>query len=517
MSVSLIGIIFIQSFFIIKNYQENEKQFTSNVNYVLGETATMVERMEFRKYVTKFKDLINSESLIDTSSINNLIIIEENQDKRETILYRNGVIEENLIIPKSKDYLDELIGVITENENISIQRLSNKREEKVFTNQRLDNINSEEFLLKLGKISKSKEILFETAYNDLAKRKPIEDRIGDKKRFEDLLQKNLKKMNIDLDFEYGIFNKDSITSISSDQFKFYKQNYSSPVFKDENELTDYSLKVVFPARTPFLLSSLISVIITSVIFTSIIIIAYITTILLLLRQRQISQIKTDFINNMTHEFKTPIATINLALSAIKNPKIIVDKKKIKKYLKMIYDENNRMHDQVENVLMISHLERNELNIEKSKQDINELIDLAISHVSLIVENRNGNITTQKNAKHHHVIANETHLINVLVNILDNAIKYNDNNPEISIETQNINNKILIMIKDNGIGMSKSVQSKIFDKFYRKQTGDLHNVKGHGLGLAYVKKIIDFHNGNISVESVINEGSIFTIQLNLLNK
>ena len=171
--------------------QENEKQFTSNVNYVLGETATMVERMEFRKYVTKFKDLINSESLIDTSSINNLIIIEENQDKRETILYRNGVIEENLIIPKSKDYLDELIGVITENENISIQRLSNKREEKVFTNQRLDNINSEEFLLKLGKISKSKEILFETAYNDLAKRKPIEDRVGDKKRFEELLQKNL--------------------------------------------------------------------------------------------------------------------------------------------------------------------------------------------------------------------------------------------------------------------------------------------------------------------------------------
>lgn len=273
MSVSLIGIIFIQSFFIIKNYQENEKQFTSNVNYVLGETATMVERMEFRKYVTKFKDLINSESLIDTSSINNLIIIEENQDKRETILYRNGVIEENLIIPKSKDYLDELIGVITENENISIQRLSNRREEKVFTNQRVDNINSEEFLLKLGKISKSKEILFETAYNDLAKRKPIEDRIGDKKRFEDLLQKNLNKMNIDLDFEYGIFNKDSITSISSNQFKFYKQNYSSPVFKDENELTDYSLKVVFPARTPFLLSSLISVIITSVIFTSIIIIA----------------------------------------------------------------------------------------------------------------------------------------------------------------------------------------------------------------------------------------------------
>ena len=220
---------------------------------------------------------------------------------------------------------------------------------------------------------------------------------------------------------------------------------------------------------------------------------------------------------MTHEFKTPIATINLALSAIKNPKTIIDKKKVKKYLKMIYDENNRMHDQVENVLMISHLERNELNIEKTKQDINEIIDLAISHVSLIVENKNGNIITEKNANKSIVSGNETHLINVLVNILDNAIKYNDNSPEILITTENIGSRLLIKVKDNGIGMSKAVQSKIFEKFYRKQTGDLHDVKGHGLGLAYVKKIITFHNGNISVDSVIDEGSTFTIQLNTLTK
>jgi len=167
--------------------------------------------------------------------------------------------------------------------------------------------------------------------------------------------------------------------------------------------------------------------------------------------------------------------------------------------------------------MISHLERNELNIEKTKQDINEIIDLAISHVSLIVENKNGNIITEKNANKSIVSGNETHLINVLVNILDNAIKYNDNSPEILITTQNIGSRLLIKVKDNGIGMSKAVQSKIFEKFYRKQTGDLHDVKGHGLGLAYVKKIITFHNGNISVDSVIDEGSTFTIQLNTLTK
>ena len=520
MSVSLIGIIFIQYFFILKNYEENNKQFSINVNYVLEETTSYVERNEFRKYVRKFRDLIANEALVDvdTLSIQNLIIIDENPEKRETIIYKNGVIEENLIIPKTKSYYDDIIDVISERENISIKRLSNQREEKVFSNRRIeDNLSPEQFLLKVGKISKSKEVLFESAYNDISKRNPIEERIGDINKFEKIIERNLERMNINLDFEYAIFDQDSITKISSEKFDLSNQSYSSLIFKDENDLSNYSLKVAFPGRTPFLLGSLVSVIITSIIFTSIIIIAYVTTILLLLRQRQISQIKTDFINNMTHEFKTPIATINLALSAIKNPKTIVNKEKVKKYLQMIYDENNRMHDQVENVLMISHLERNQLNIEKTKQDINEIIDLAISHVSLIVENNNGNIITEKDADNSMVIGNETHLINVMVNILDNAIKYNDNSPEIFIKTLNIGSRVLIEIKDNGIGMSKAVQSKIFEKFYRKQTGNLHDVKGHGLGLAYVKKIIAFHNGNITVDSAVGKGSKFTIQLNTLTK
>ena len=525
MSVSLIGIIFIQSFFIIKNYEENDKQFSINVNYVLEETTSDIERNEFRKYIRKFRDLIANESLVDvdTLSIQNLIIVNENSEKNETIIYKNGVIEESIIIPKTKSYYDDIIDIISESESVSendiaFKRLSNQREEKVFSNLRIeDNLSPEQFLLKVGKISKSKEVLFESAYNDISKRNPIEERIGDINKFEMIIERNLKRMNINLDFEYAIFNLDSITKISSEKFDLSNQSYSSLIFKDENDISNYSLKVAFPGRTPFLLSSLLSVIITSVIFTSIIIIAYVTTILLLLRQRQISQIKTDFINNMTHEFKTPIATINLALSAIKNPKIIENKKKVKKYLKMIYDENNRMHDQVENVLMIGHLDRNELNIEKSKQDVNEIIDLAISHVRLIIENNNGNIITEKDAGDSIVIGNETHLINVIVNILDNAIKYNDNSPEIFIKTLNVGDRIQIEIKDNGIGMTKAVQSKIFEKFYRKQTGDLHDVKGHGLGLAYVKKIISFHNGNITVESAVGKGSKFVIQLNTLTK
>tara|TARA_B100001059_G_scaffold53398_1_gene47469 strand:- start:4109 stop:5548 length:1440 start_codon:yes stop_codon:yes gene_type:complete len=479
----------------------------------------MTERIEFRRYVKKFRDLINSETKVDTTSIKNLYIINEDPKNRETIVYRNGVIEENLVIPKTKSYYDDFFNVITDKDNISITRLSNEREEKIFSNQRIDNnsLSSEEFLMKVGRISKSKEVLFETAYNDLAKRNSIEERIGDNGRFKELLDSNFKKMNIDLAFEYAIFNKDSITKVKSENFENSNSQYKSIIFKDENNISDYTLRVAFPDKTPFLISSVISLIITSVIFTSIIIIAYITTILLLLRQRQISRIKTDFINNMTHEFKTPIATINLALSAIKNPKTIIDKKKVKKYLKMIYDENNRMHDQVENVLMISHLEKNELNIEKSRHDLNDIINLAISHLSLIAESKNGNITFNKDAGNTQIVGNETHLINVFVNILDNAIKYNNDRPEILINTKNINDRVIVDIIDNGIGMSKSVQSKIFDKFYRKQTGDVHDVKGHGLGLAYVKKIIDFHNGDINVKSILGEGSTFSIQLGLFKK
>ena len=165
MSVSLIGIIFIQYFFILKNYEENNKQFSINVNYVLEETTSDVERNEFRKYVRKFRDLIANEALVDvdTLSIQNLIIIDENPEKRETIIYKNGVIEENLIIPKTKSYYDDIIDIISDRENISIKRLSNQREEKVFSNRRIeDNLSPAQFLLKVGKISKSKEVLFES-------------------------------------------------------------------------------------------------------------------------------------------------------------------------------------------------------------------------------------------------------------------------------------------------------------------------------------------------------------------
>jgi two-component system phosphate regulon sensor histidine kinase PhoR len=248
----------------------------------------------------------------------------------------------------------------------------------------------------------------------------------------------------------------------------------------------------------------------------IIIIAYSSALNQLIRQRQISEIKTDFINNMTHEFKTPIATINLALDAIKNPKIIDDKEKVQRYLQMIRDENKRMHAQVENVLRISKLEKRELEISKDNNNIHDIVEEAVEHINLIIEDRKGTITTHFEANRTSVLLNDVHFTNVIVNILDNAIKYSPEVPIIDIYTENVKDFIIIKIKDQGAGMSKVAQKRIFEKFYREHTGDLHNVKGHGLGLAYVKKIVENHDGEVYVESEKGKGSTFIIKLPLIN-
>ena len=265
----------------------------------------------------------------------------------------------------------------------------------------------------------------------------------------------------------------------------------------------------------FIISSITKILGLSALFILIIILAFITALYQLIKQKQISEIKTDFINNMTHEFKTPIATINLALDAIKNPKIIEDKEKVLRYVNMIRDENKRMHGQVENVLRISKLEKNQLEITKQKIDVHEIIELAITHVALIVKNKGGYIKEHSNANLTEILGSHFHLTNVIVNMLDNAIKYSENSPKIDIYTENTAKSIILKVKDQGIGMNKNVQKNIFEKFYREEGGNIHNIKGHGLGLAYVKKIVEIHQGEIYVESDKGIGSTFIIKLPLI--
>ncbi|HUH26472.1 MAG TPA: HAMP domain-containing sensor histidine kinase, partial [Flavobacterium sp.] len=318
-------------------------------------------------------------------------------------------------------------------------------------------------------------------------------------------------------FEYAVFNNGLATSIKSDHFVFKENNtYSVPILTNVENHSSYQLYVSFPQKSKFLVSDLLPFILISLLFTVVIIAAYYSAIRQLITQRQISEIKNDFINNMTHEFKTPIATINLALDAINNPKIINDAEKVMRYTQMIRDENKRMHAQIENILRISKLEKKELDISKEKTELTEVLDVAIDHVMLLIEDREGSLRTHFSAQRDTVLVNPNYFTSVFVNILDNAIKYSPNAPIIDIYTENIKDTIVIKIKDQGAGMSKAATKKIFDKFYREHTGDLHNVKGHGLGLAYVKQIVDDHNAQVYVESEKGKGSTFIIKIPLIN-
>lgn len=236
----------------------------------------------------------------------------------------------------------------------------------------------------------------------------------------------------------------------------------------------------------------------------------------MIKQKKNSEIKTDFINNMSHEFKTPIATINLALDSISNSKLITKPKVINNYVKMIREENSRMLEQVENILTISQLERNKNSLVMNTIKMHPIINTAINHIKLIISNKGGKTIKNLKASNDVFHGNKNHFINILINILDNAIKYSKESPEIKIETKNDDSHIFVIIKDKGIGMDSNTQRKIFDKFYREQSGNIHDVKGHGLGLSYVKKIVDLHKGEIKINSKKGKGSNFIISIPLIN-
>ena len=272
--------------------------------------------------------------------------------------------------------------------------------------------------------------------------------------------------------------------------------------------------VSFPEKDKYVFSSILSVGGLTLFLTLFIVFVSTSALYQIVKQKKISEIKTDFINNMSHEFKTPIATINLALDAISNPKSLKTPNKLIQYANLIREENNRMLIQVENVLRISQLQKSNETIHKKSIDLHKIILEATNHVQLLLKDKGGILNTNLNASNYFINGNKDHITNIIINLMDNAIKYCDKKPNIKIETYNQKNDLVFILSDNGIGMTPNVQKKIFDKFYRATSGNIHNIKGHGLGLSYVKKIIDLHKGKISLESKFGVGTNFIITLPL---
>lgn len=509
MGIALIGIIAVQIYWIKSTVEVKEEQFSTSVKYALAKVSENIQKREFTDDVTRFAPILDSLTKLEERGVKDFFYQQIDTSRNEIFTYRQRVLENSYrtqISPLEDDSFD--FKTILSEQETEVKSLE-------FKSKDFAELSPEERIVKVGKLDKYDKLVLEEYFDAINARVPITDRISNNEvRLN--LDNELRIRNINTPFEYAVFSEDLITRVKSDNFEMSNGgSYEVPLFIDNEGFSDYKLFVSFPDKKGYILSTITNNLLLAALFILAIIFVFASSLYQMLKQKKISEIKTDFINNMTHEFKTPIATINLAIDAINNPKIINDQDKVKRYAEMIREENKRMHAQVENVLRISKLEKNQLDITKSVLDIHDIIDDALKHVNLIVINKEGKINKEFKATRSEVLASKFHFTNVFINILDNAIKYSTNAPIIDVVTENVGNFILIRISDNGIGMNRNVQKKIFDKFYREQSGNIHDVKGHGLGLAYVKSITNLHQGAVFVESEKGKGSTFTIKLPLI--
>lgn len=329
-----------------------------------------------------------------------------------------------------------------------------------------------------------------------------------------VLHQELVNKDIPIEFKSGIIRDSILTTKLSerDSVEITNSEYRVELYPNDIFQKNLKLAVFFPEKESFIYRSLNWLLVASFLFSLFILITFALSIFYILRQKKISEMKTDFINNMTHEFKTPIATISVAADSITNEKVLNNPERLTYFAGMIKKENTRMNRQVEDILTIARLDRKDFDFKWEAIDVHDLISDAVQGIELQINKRGGTIELQLDAANPVVTTDKNHCTNVIYNLLDNANKYSAEKPQIRIATQNLAKGILISVEDKGIGMNKAVQSKVFERFYRQTSGNIHNVKGFGLGLSYVKAVVEANRGEISVSSEPGKGSKFDVFL-----
>lgn len=474
MTIALIGIISLQIYWINWNIGLNEEQFNKNIYAALNRVADKLQYYENASAL---------EALNKTKGVFN----EANQNIRQAAQYlENGFATRRI----AKDSLTRGKAQVQSTPGFE------------------DNV----AMWELMKVSQ------------LVDSKPLAERIS-----LDLLgksiQEELNSRGITSPYQYGVYSKArSSYVIVNDHFvvedsgpqithggapTLYNSPYRVALFTQDIESPGY-LSLYFPNQTSLVLSSVLPTLMLSVIFTGIILFCFWYTIQTIFRQKKLSEMKTDFINNMTHEFKTPIATISLAADSIGSSMIINNPDKIRRFVDIIRQENRRMNSQVERVLQMAMIDKKDFQLKIGEVNLHEIIQQATANFSLQVEKREGVLRTDLLARKPVVEGDATHLAGIIHNLLDNANKYSPDKPEITISTRDVPMGVEITIQDKGVGISKEARKYIFDKFYRVHTGNIHDVKGFGLGLSYVKAIVTAHKGLIDVKSEPGKGSSFML-------
>lgn len=433
-----------------------------------------------------------------------------------------GNAKDNVIIDSIRQYIvhDPILGPVVKTigkpnflSNISPKELA-AAERKAPTVNQAKNIKV--YLDSAEKSSTQSQLLNDIAFEFQQVDIPLDERIRPDV-IDSLLLIELANNGVLLRYNYKVSSnqKDSIIYLNAsekEEINFEPENtYKAVLFPKDMVRDGGVLTVTFPEKNSLILKNMDSILASSGGLLLILIGCFAYTIFSILRQKKVSEMKTDFINNMTHEFKTPVATIMIASEALKDPEVNEDKRRVNRLAGIIYDENVRLGNHIERVLNIAKIDRNDLKIDHNKVDLHDLIQAVVDSMSLQLQKKNTNISMNLNASFPIIMGDELHLSNVIFNLLDNANKYSTDNSEINITTLNTGSEICIKVSDNGIGMGKDQQKKIFEQFYRIPTGNLHDVKGFGLGLSYVNNMVKRMGGSVSVKSEKDKGSEFELR------
>jgi two-component system, OmpR family, phosphate regulon sensor histidine kinase PhoR len=326
---------------------------------------------------------------------------------------------------------------------------------------------------------------------------------------DSLFTSYMKLYDFHTDYSFQVKQPNSVTNVNESSLKnnIYKKRLDEVVTKNGLELN-----LFLPGKKQFILAEMGTMFITSVILILVVLVMFWRTIRLLMREKKLSEHTTDFLNNMTHEFKTPLTNIALAGNMMIRDTANRQEDKIKHYSGIILEENEKLRLQVEQVLSMTALERGEIPLQKIELNFHEIVNNALKCLSIQIENKKGKTSSVLNAEKFIIMGDRTHLTNAICNLIDNSLKYSKTFPHLTISTNNFSTDLIIQISDKGIGIEKEYQKKVFDKYFRVPTGDVHDVKGFGLGLAYIKKIVELHGGTIALQSEPGEGTTFTIKI-----
>ena len=509
MSFSLIGIIWVQIYWINNGIQVKEAQFDQLVNHALNDIVINFEDSESVNFIHN-----------QISNVTSNVIAQKDSIRIKTKSIKKWV--QHIVIDSDSDENSFNYEMTTEEDGEGMEM-------KISINGNTQTIDIKENLKNLEQILDSNIIAFSGAkekifgdrfgnviikmvneFKDIEN--PIEHLLKDL-AIEPVIKNKLADNGITTPFKYAIINDDDIIeTFSSDNFEISKENYTVNLFNHNLFENSAQLSLSFKGKNRYILKSMWLMVACSILFTLIILFTFASTIHYMLKQKKLSEMKNDFINNMTHEFKTPISTISLAIDSITHPKVIKDEKQINHFAAIIREENLRMNKQVESVLTTALGEKDELEFDQQKIDLNKLIQKIPSRMKLQLDAHNATLSLNLTTEKLMLLADEMHLQNAICNLIDNSIKYNESNPEITIDTNLVNGYCEIKISDNGIGMSNETQKKVFDKFYRVEKGNIHTAKGFGIGLSYVKTIINAHKGSIALTSKINKGTTITINI-----